>query len=77
MSKLRLRKTEKAHSKQALGQRLLITKDGSVLGNRWVSPYLLLGQQHLGGEELQALTSKVVAQLLQAIHSQCLGARGQ
>lgn len=41
------------------------------------SLYLLLGQQHLSGEELQALTGKVVAQLLQAIHPQGLGGRGE
>lgn len=38
---------------------------------------LLLGQQYLDGEELQAFTGKVVAQLLQAIDPQGLGARGQ
>lgn len=56
-----------------------------VLGNSWVPPsasmpgslYLLLGQQHLDGEELQAFTGKVVAQLLQAIDPQGLGAHGQ
>lgn len=39
--------------------------------------YLLLGQQQLVREELQALTGEIVAQLLQAIHLQCLGAHGQ
>lgn len=37
------------------------------------APYLLLGQQLLAGEELQALAGQVAAQLLQAVHPQCLG----
>lgn len=39
--------------------------------------YLLLGQKHLAGEELQALAGKVITQLLQAIHPQGLEEQGQ
>lgn len=88
MSKLSLRRTETAHSKGALGQSsrcsaFSLPGMASVLGNSWVSPatsmpsspYLLLGQKHLAGEELQALAGEVVAQLLQAVDPQCLGGR--
>lgn len=92
ISKLRLGKTEAVHSKRALGRSSRFSAlplpgmAPSVPGDSWVSsrsslprsPHLLLlGKQHLEGEELQALAGKVVAQLLQAIHPQGLGASGQ
>lgn len=79
-----------AHGRGCFGaglsvQRPRFSKDGLCSGNAWVPPptarpsssYLLLGQQRLPGEELQALAGKVIAQLFQAIHPQGLGACGQ